>query len=148
VTARAEPAGLRDHDGTLVPWDEIVFLQAVARLPDDRFFWEERGSWEFQTRADRWIHVGYRWWRTRALARILRDVLPGFDPERMRFPRATRDDGARLVIWHRPGLRCPRCDTPLVERADPTQQLLLVCPVDGHEVRLGRRLAPRRDQRT
>lgn len=141
MIAEAEPGGLRSRAG-LTPWSDVAYLQAGAYLRDDYFWWEERGRWELQTLDDRWFQIGYRPWRTRALARLLGEVLPGFDPSKLRMPRAK--EGAVEIVWVRPGLRCRRCDALLEPRADPGWRITLVCPSDGEVLHLGHRLVPTR----
>lgn len=139
MIASAEPGGLRSDTG-LVPWSDVAYVQALAYLRDDYFWWEERGRWELEALDGRWFRIGYRPWRTRELARLLGEVLPGFDPSKLRMPRAR--DGAVEVVWVRPGLRCRRCGALLERRPDPAWEITLGCPVDGELHHLGCRLVP------
>jgi hypothetical protein len=133
-------AAWRDGRRMRIPWPALVHIALVWIPRDDRFFWQDPCYWELQSDDSTRLPIYCREARRIHLLDSL-ERLPGFrreTAERALSQRAL----SYASVWSRPSVLCPSCgEATLVEgeqMAKLCHQHLLVCPLCGHKLAVGR----------
>ena len=124
----------------LTPWTMLTQVALVRVNPDDRFFWQDPAHFELCLVDETFRFVFSRVARKQGATALMAEHLPGFSREAAEG--VLNSKAARVVLWQRAELRCPRCAAADMRAADDAArgrwERVLVCPACGAQVHVGR----------